>query len=102
MAGSQEMAPERRAIVAAMQRMGWTAERKRRGKTPVWEFRRSDTGGLWDVVTCRQDALSIAWVAETAMSYGDAPVLLADINAAKANWFAERFYQVLGGQEPQP
>ena len=82
---------DREMAVEAMQNLGWTAERKKRGKTPVWEFRRPDTGGLWDVVTIRQDALSMASVADYAIQYGDAPDLAREINAAKDRWLQSRF-----------
>lgn len=85
------MKPDREMAVAAMQNMGWEAKRSKRGKTPVWEFRRPDTGGLWDLVTVRQDQLSMSWVAEKAMFYGDADELVAEVKIAKERWLRARF-----------
>ena len=85
------MSPDREMAVKAMQSLGWTAKRDKRGKTPVWEFQRPDTGGLWDVATVRQDQLSMSWVAEMAMSHGDAPELISEINEAKQRWMQSRF-----------
>lgn len=87
------MRPDRQMAVEAMQNMGWVATRKtaKGGAGPMWEFRRPDTGGLWDVVRCRQANLSMAFVAETAMRYGDAPDLVAQIMAIKEEWLRERF-----------
>ena len=85
------MRPDREMAVKAMQSLGWTAKRAKRGKTPVWEFSRPDTGGLWDLAIVRQDQLSMGWVAEKAMLYGDAPELISEINEAKQRWMQSRF-----------
>ncbi len=85
------MRPDREMAVSAFQNMGWTATRKKNGKTPVWEFKRPDTGGLWDVFTVRQDVLSMSVVADKAMQYGDAIELQKDIAAVKEEWLRNRF-----------
>ena len=46
---------ERRRVVAAMQKLGWTATRKEGG---TWEFRRPDTNGWFDVVKVKQANLN--------------------------------------------
>ena len=46
---------ERRRVVAAMQKLGWTATRKEGG---TWEFRRPDTNGWFDVVKVKQANLT--------------------------------------------
>ena len=89
------MKPEREAAALMMQNMGWTAERKKHGATPVWKFSRPDTGGLWDAITIRQDQLSFGAVAKYAMDYGDAPALVAEITDAKDRWLERRFLGIL-------
>lgn len=96
------MKQEREMAVAAMKKLGWTAERTKRGKTPSWDFKRPDTGGLWDVVFCRQDQLSMRLVAETAMRYGDAPDLVGTIHAAEDAWLRARFPSIFSAVEPTP
>lgn len=46
---------ERRRIVAAMQALGWTPTRKEGG---LWEFRRPDTNGWFDLVRVKQANLN--------------------------------------------
>jgi len=88
--------PDRQMAIEAMQNMGWTAKRAtaKGGAGPMWEFRRPDTGGLWDLVKCRQANLSLTFVANTAMAYGDAPDLVVQIEQAKEDWLRQRFYAI--------
>ena len=85
------MRPDREMAIHAMQNMGWTAKRTKPGKNIIWEFRRPDTGGLWDLVKRNQDRLGMEWVAEIAMIYGDAPELVREIAEAKERWLQSRF-----------
>ena len=85
------MRPDREMAIRAMQNMGWTAERTKPGKSVVWRFTRPDTGGLWDVVSCKQADLSMAFVAGKAMQYGDAPELVREIQEAQERWLRNRF-----------
>ena len=85
---------ERELAVEAMQNMGWTATRTKPGKSVIWEFCRPDTGGLWDLVKCNQQGLSLSWVAEIAMRYGDADDLVTEISAAKERWLQARFFGI--------
>ena len=85
------MRPDREMAIEAMRNLGWTAIRTKPGKSVIWEFRRPDTCGLWDVVKCRQDCLSMAFVADKAMEYGDAPELVEEISRAKESWLQSRF-----------
>jgi hypothetical protein len=82
-----EMSADRQLAVAAMQNMGWRAVRTGR----KWEFSRPDTGGLWDRSFVSHGNLSTAWATGIAMSYGDAPDLVAQVKAAEQKWFADRF-----------
>ena len=84
------MNAERQMSVEAMQVLGWQAKRIP-GPRPKWEFRRPDTGGVWDIIVRRQDQLSMDFVAETAMSYGDAPELSRDVVEVKRKWLQSRF-----------
>ena len=77
--------------VRAMQSMGWTAQRKTDRKHPRWVFTRPDTGGLWDSLSIAQGDLTMVWVANMAMTYGDAPDLCAEIDTAKHRWIQMRF-----------
>jgi hypothetical protein len=85
------MNTDRSMAVEAMQSLGWTATRAGSGRKIIWEFRRPDTGGLWDLVTCRQPNLSMQWVANTAMSYGDAEDLVREIRNCEDVWLQKRF-----------
>ena len=85
------MRPDRQMAIEAMQNMGWDAKRTKPGKNVIWEFRRPDTGGLWDLVKRNQDGLGMSWVAEIAMRYGDAPDLVDEITRAKEAWLQRRF-----------
>jgi hypothetical protein len=85
---------ERELAVEAMQNMGWTATRTKPSNHPIWEFRRPSTGGLFDVVKCKQDALSRFWVSEVAMRNDDANELMAEISRLKDQWFQKRFHGI--------
>lgn len=78
---------DRALTVSAMMSLGWEVERFKRGKTAFWRFKRPDTGGLWDVVEVKQKELGIAWVAEQAMHYGDAPELVEKVQTLYDDWF---------------
>ena len=53
------MSLERQRVVRAMQFLGWTATRKEGG---LWEFRRPDTNGWFDVLKVKQATLNWALV----------------------------------------
>lgn len=89
------MKPERELAVKCLQSMGWQAKRVKHGKTPVWELRRPDTDGLWDLTKIRQDELSLRRVAHVALQYGDAPDLQKEIDDATKKWIEQRFYGTL-------
>jgi hypothetical protein len=93
------MKPEREMAVAAMQNMGWTAKRLTDRKHPRWQFDRPDTGGLWDSVSVPQADLSLHWVAQTAMRYGDADDLLREIKEAQERWIRSRFLGIFKSAE---
>lgn len=92
------MAPEREMAVRAMQNLGWTAKKNTDGKHPRWEFSRPDTGGLWDVCKCPQSSLSMMFVVDMALAYGDAPMLADHIKSAKEEWLRVRFLGLAGGR----
>ena len=85
------MKADREMAVEAMRDMGWTATREGSGKKVQWRFTRPDTGGFWDRVTCKQVNLSMAWVADIAMQYGDADELVREVLEAKERWLKARF-----------
>lgn len=58
------MSVERRRVVAAMKALGWTPTRKEGG---LWEFRRPDTNGWFDVIKVKQANLN--W--ELVMKYDE-------------------------------
>ena len=60
--GDHDLSPERIAVIDTMKAMGWTAERKRQGKSVIWKFSRPDTNGLFDVVSVNHKALSWGWL----------------------------------------
>ena len=93
--------PDRETAIEAMRNMGWTAERLSGRKKPVWVFRRADTGGLYDCISRRQDELSMYWVAEMAMQYGDAPDLKAEISKTKEQWLRKRFLAIFTRAEQE-
>lgn len=78
--------------VAALQKLGWEAERIKRGKTVFWKFKRPDTGGLWDVFEVSQKSLGVALVADKAMQYGDAPELVEEVQALYDDWFTKLMF----------
>lgn len=88
------MRPDRQMAIDAMCNMGWRAERTKPGKTVIFEFRRHDTGGWYDVVRRRQDQLSMGWVADIAMRYGDADDLKTEVAKAKKEWLRQRFHAI--------
>lgn len=93
------MNAERTMAVRAMQNMGWTAERHSDKNRPYWTFKRPDTGGLWDSLRVSQAELSMRWVTNAAMAYGDAAPLVDQVAAIKAQWARDRFvglYQEFG------
>ena len=95
------MRPDREMAVEAMRNMGWTAERLSGRAKPAWRFSRADTGGLYDCITRRQDQLSMQWVAEIAMRYGDASDLKAEISKAKEQWLRKRFLGIFTRAEQE-
>ena len=91
---------DREMAVEAMRNMGWTAERRTDRHHPYWRFMRPDTGGLLDVLTKPQADLGMAWVADMAMQYGDAPDLCAEIVSAKGRWLQSRFVGIFTANAP--
>ncbi|MEM1151939.1 MAG: hypothetical protein AAGI03_15555 [Pseudomonadota bacterium] len=96
------MRPDRELAIEAMRNLGWEATRTKPGKNVIWEFRRDDTGGVYDLIRRRQDQLSMGFVADTALRYGDAPDLANQITDAKEAWLKERFRGVYSRALPDP
>lgn len=94
MSAETPMRLDRRMAVRAMENMGWSAKRVMTGRTAVWHFTRPDTGGFHDLLKCRQDLLSMRFVAESAMRYGDANDLKDGIDKLKEKWLRERFFGI--------
>ena len=102
---TEPMRPDREMAIQAMQNLGWQAKRTKPSRHVVWEFKRADTGGLWDLVKCKQHDLSMRFVARIAQQYGDAPELVREIHDAEERWLKSHFfglYQRAGAQEVQP
>jgi len=85
---------DRKMAIMAMQDMGWTALRIGSGKKVAWRFTRPDTGGLWDRIDCKQNNLSLGWVAEMAMRYGDAPELVREVAEVEELWIKQQFHGI--------
>ena len=88
---TEGMKLDREMAVEAMRNMGWAAKRLTDRKHPRWQFERPDTGGLWDSVSVPQADLSMHWVVEIAMRYGDADDLVREISDARERWLRQRF-----------
>lgn len=93
------MKMDREMAVEAMRNMGWTAKRLTDRKHPRWQFTRPDTCGLWDRVSIPQSNLSMHWVADVAMRYGDADELLREISEARERWLRQRFLGIFTRDE---
>ncbi len=85
------MSPEQTFVKQAMENMGWKATRIKGAAHPRWRFARADTGGLWDRVEVQQANMSMIWLVDTALRYGDAGPLDQKLNQEKARWLNERF-----------
>lgn len=83
---------DREMAIMAMQNLGWQAKRSKPSRHPIWEFRRADVGGYWDLVRCKQDDLSMQFVARIAMQHGDAPELVQEMQEAEDRWLKSRFF----------
>lgn len=78
---NHEMSWGRKTAIRLMQSRGWTHERK--GKRH--EFRRPDTGGLWDLARVSHNNLSLEW----AISHCADEVLADRVHAVRQAWVRE-------------
>lgn len=89
---AEAMLPDRQMAIEAMQSLGWNVKRTKPSRHVIWEFTRADTGGLWDLVKCKQGDLSMRFVARIAQQYHDAPDLVREIHEAEDRWMKARFF----------
>lgn len=82
------MKPERELALELMKALGWTPMKVGSGK---WEFTRPDTGGWHDKITRTQQGLTLLWVADVMVQYGDDPILGEAMQVLKLRCLAEKF-----------